>query len=250
MLYHCDELAFRIISVNRMKNVKGLFKVAPRQYHALAFRVDGNAKFLLPSGNSIFSSKQDVFFLSAGVPYEVEYTDGETIAIHFTSEDYNGTAENYEFTKSPQIYELFDEILKKWQKKECIYKINSLFYELLFHLREEENGNVAQDNFHKAVLYMNKNFSNPELNIAKICQICAISEANFRLKFSKMYGEPPIKYLMRLRIEHAVRLLSANTLTVEEVAQESGFLDSKYFSRVIKKYYGISPSQLSRKFLI
>ena len=48
---------------------------------------------------------------------------------------------------------------------------------------------------------------------------------------------------MNLRLEFAFHLLVSNLYTVSEVAQKSGFDDAKYFSRVFKKKYHLSPKQ-------
>ena len=250
MLFHNNDLQFKIISVSCMKNEKGKYNVAGRSFHALAYRKKGTASFCLPNGEKIFSSQQDVFFLPAGMGYTVEYTEGETITVHFESENSLWSAENYDFTKSVEFYGFFENMLTKWRRGECIYEINALFYQLLAYLRKAELKDCEFDNFYKAVAYMNGNFTDSELNIEKLCFQCGISPSNFRLKFVKSYGEPPIKYLTRLRVEYAVRLLSLHSFSIERVAEESGFFDSKYFSRVIKKYYGCSPLQLSKRLLL
>lgn len=247
MLYHCDHLTFKIISVNRIKNKKGRVCVGGRPFHALAFRCSGNGRFLLPNGQRLYSGEKNIFFMSADMPYEVEYTDGETLVVHFLSQDYKTTAENYDFQPSARLIYLFEEIFKQWQKQECIYAINALFYQILHELRKAGKENCLQEPFFQAVEYLETRFNEQDLSIAKICRECGISTANFRLKFGRVYGVSPIAYLTRLRIGYGLRLLSDKTFTVEQAAQECGFSDGKYFSRIIKKNYGISPLRLAKK---
>ncbi len=247
MLYHCDDLTFKIISVNRIKNKKGRICVGGRAFHALALRCRGSGSFLLPSGQRLYSGEKNIFFISAGMPYEVDYTDGETIVVHFLSQNYKRTAENYDFQPSARLLRLFEEIFIQWQKQECIYTLNALFYQILHELRTMEKENCLQDPFSQAVEYLETHFNEQDLSIAEICRKCGISTANFRLKFGRAYGESPVERLTKLRIGYGLRLLSDKTFSVEQVAQECGFSDGKYFSRIIKKYYGISPLRLAKK---
>ncbi|WP_420458146.1 two-component regulator propeller domain-containing protein [Neolewinella sp.] len=49
-------------------------------------------------------------------------------------------------------------------------------------------------------------------------------------------------FVNRYKIKRAIDLMAEGRLTVSEVAYCSGFQDPKYFSRVFKKFYGMSPS--------
>ena len=247
MLYHCDDLTFRIISVARIVNHKGTPSVKGRPFHSLVYRVRGSAKFLYGTGERLLSCPNDVSFCGEGADYEVQYTDGETIAVHFVSDDYHATAENYALKDPSHIYDLFCDILEKWQNKECPYTINAAFYRLLAELRRLESAGGRQDAFYNAIEYIGAHFQDAQLCLADVCKSCGISEANFRLKCKKIYGESPIRYLTRLRISHAIRLLALGGKTIESIATESGFFDPKYFARIIKKQYGIAPMKLAKK---
>ena len=62
--------------------------------------------------------------------------------------------------------------------------------------------------------------------------------------FKKRTGETPSKYLTRLRINEAKRLLLHNPdMEVQKVGELSGYPDSAYFSRVFKSCVGIQPSE-------
>ena len=48
---------------------------------------------------------------------------------------------------------------------------------------------------------------------------------------------------MSLRIEHAKRLLRDPNYKILQIAQESGFHDTRYFAKIFKKNVGITPSE-------
>ena len=50
-------------------------------------------------------------------------------------------------------------------------------------------------------------------------------------------------YLLNLRMEYAKKLLRETNLKMWQVAEESGFNDYHYFSKVFKKAEGMSPAQ-------
>ena len=52
----------------------------------------------------------------------------------------------------------------------------------------------------------------------------------------------PQEYLLQVRISHAKKLLvSQKHLRVVAVANESGFRDAAYFSRIFKRETGVTP---------
>ncbi len=61
--------------------------------------------------------------------------------------------------------------------------------------------------------------------------------------FSQEMGIGFANYLLNLRMEHAKKLLRESNLKMWQVAEESGFNDYHYFSKVFKKAEGMSPAQ-------
>jgi len=52
----------------------------------------------------------------------------------------------------------------------------------------------------------------------------------------------PGSYLQSFRVEKAKELLSAQQADITDTALRTGFPDSQYFSRVFRKFVGLSPS--------
>jgi AraC family transcriptional regulator len=54
-------------------------------------------------------------------------------------------------------------------------------------------------------------------------------------------GVTPLNYINQKRVEKGKYLLEHTQFSVGEISEEVGFKDELYFSRVFKKYVGISP---------
>jgi YesN/AraC family two-component response regulator len=59
--------------------------------------------------------------------------------------------------------------------------------------------------------------------------------------FKETLGKTIFTYLNRLRIEKAKQFLSTQIYSLTDVAEKTGFHDVYYFSKVFKKYAGITP---------
>ena len=82
-----------------------------------------------------------------------------------------------------------------------------------------------------------------EKSIEEIAKMCAVSSGCFRRLFSEYAGVSPSVYRIRNKMEKAKVLLESGTCTVGEVSEKLGFSDVSYFSRLFKKYMGITPKQ-------
>lgn len=65
--------------------------------------------------------------------------------------------------------------------------------------------------------------------------------------FSQEMGIGFAGYLLNLRMEYAKKLLRETTLKMWQVAEQSGFNDYHYFSKVFKKAEGMSPAQYRKR---
>ena len=58
-----------------------------------------------------------------------------------------------------------------------------------------------------------------------------------------------LTYLTNIRMEKAKKLLLSTSLSIAEVAEQSGYGDYRVFTKVFKKTEGSTPSQYRRDFL-
>ncbi len=96
-----------------------------------------------------------------------------------------------------------------------------------------------------AIEFMNSEFkSNPFLEI--IASKASLAPNYFHRLFKKNFGLTPFNYMLRLRMEIAIRLLTTTSKSVKEVAFDAGYESEFYFYRQFKKHYKYSPGKLKK----
>jgi AraC-like DNA-binding protein len=100
--------------------------------------------------------------------------------------------------------------------------------ELLVHLRR------ARD-------LADRHYAEP-LDLDALARAAHVSKYHFVRRFAETYGETPMRYLTRRRIERAQDLLRSANLTVSEVCMLVGFSSLGSFSSRFRELVGESPT--------
>ena len=90
---------------------------------------------------------------------------------------------------------------------------------------------------------ISENLDNPQLGVAFLCTELGISRAGLYNKLKALAGMGSNDYITKLRIERATWLLNHTSLSINEIADQTGFSTARYFSTVFKQYMGCSPTQ-------
>ncbi|MBI3828887.1 MAG: helix-turn-helix transcriptional regulator [Planctomycetes bacterium] len=94
---------------------------------------------------------------------------------------------------------------------------------------------------------VHRHWSDPDFHVGKGFNALPVSQAHLRRAFVQECKMPPVGYLLRYRLNQALRLLSIGGFSIKEVSQMCGFADPYYFSRAFRKIVGKPPSTLNRK---
>jgi AraC family transcriptional regulator len=82
-----------------------------------------------------------------------------------------------------------------------------------------------------------------ELDLSRLAEAVQLSDAHFSRCFKKSTGQSPSQYLIRLRMEHARRLLRESTESVLAVGLAVGYSSPSHFSQVFRKAVGVLPTE-------
>lgn len=80
------------------------------------------------------------------------------------------------------------------------------------------------------------------LDLDQLASVAGVSKFHFARRFEATYGETPIRYLTRRRIERAQDLLRLANLDVTEVCMLVGFASLGSFSSRFRQLVGESPT--------
>lgn len=97
-----------------------------------------------------------------------------------------------------------------------------------------------------AMEYISKNYAQT-ITLEKLADLCGLSSNYFSALFKEQVGETYIDYLTNCRLEQAQKQLISTRKTVREITDEIGYIDDKYFRKLFKKRYGMTPSQYRNK---
>ena len=248
MLYNFDALSFQILTVDRFFHKKGVFDVKARPYAAFSFRISGTGDFEI-ANKRLVTNPGDVLFIPANMPYRVEYSSGESIVVHLESCNYC-EAENFSFQNVTQIEHRFQRLLESWNEQHSVNRAKSIVYDVLDKIADNKKTSIDDTSFARCVRYMDEHFNEPDLDVEAVCRYGFISVSSLQRAFGEYLGMSPKQYLIKLRMNRALELLSENELSVREVSAACGFADEKYFSRAFKKKYGYAPSQLRNHMIV
>ena len=94
----------------------------------------------------------------------------------------------------------------------------------------------------KALRYMHDNYS-AHLDLEKVAEYVGLSPSYFSSLFHKIVGESFRDRLNRIRVEESKRLLLSAKYSLGDIAVAMGFPDQSYYSKVFKKFIGVTPGK-------
>ena len=210
--------------------------------------VDGR-KFAVPAGSAVF--------LPAAYPHEY-YANEDVWDIHWVVPGgYAAVDILSQFgLESPMVCELSDtrmleHIFRKMHDAIRAdnffgnYRASGYLYDFLIELYRiisaKGTSGAPAPALMRALDLINGNFAQP-LGMAELCAAAGVSSQHLCLLFRTTLGLRPMEYIARRRIQEAKALLTSTSLSVGEIAEQSGFGSESYFCKLFRKYEGITPT--------
>ena len=98
----------------------------------------------------------------------------------------------------------------------------------------------------KLVHEIEAQMSKGEVSVQTMANHLFISRSQLARKVQLITGMNTSEYVMRIRMTRARRLLEEGHLSISEVAIRCGFSDQSYFTRMFKKTYNLTPTQVKK----
>ncbi len=86
-----------------------------------------------------------------------------------------------------------------------------------------------------------------DISVSQVALQLSLTPNYLSALFHKKTGTTFVKYLTRVRMREAEKLLQSTKLPVWRIAEKTGFSDTRYFTKIFKDYYGILPSEYGNR---
>lgn len=217
---------------------------ANRDTHIMGITISGHAVHRFP-GRNLTLGERTVFFFNRRENYEViNDIPGDSLSVHFTTADEIST-ESFCFTATDGTP--FLNLLKQMQSA-CENPRESLtaaakFYSLCSEIQKYRNRPYAPggERIKAAQDYLNLHYKEKNC-LDKAAEICGISRRRFNDLFARACRVTPNRWITLKKIEYAKSLMTVDGISLGSIAEDCGFGDVYYFSRVFKSETGLSPS--------
>lgn len=100
----------------------------------------------------------------------------------------------------------------------------------------------------KCIDIIRENFTNPDFDVASLANALCMGRSKLYTKFKQLVGLPPNEFILKIKLEEAMSLLKEHPeLNISEVSMQVGFSSPRYFSKLFKNFFGITPQSIRGK---
>ncbi|MCZ2258669.1 helix-turn-helix domain-containing protein [Sporosarcina sp. G11-34] len=145
-----------------------------------------------------------------------------------------------------------DYLVKPLQADECKAAIHRAIVSLnqvsLLYINSADAGAEKSNNAHKMIQYIHQHYDDEDLSLERLANKVQLDSTYVSRTFSDIVGMPFTQYVMHYRIEQAKKKLQLTDLKVSDIAEQVGYSNITYFSRVFKKATQYTPTQFRKVF--
>lgn len=114
--------------------------------------------------------------------------------------------------------------------------------------QQKQGGPSVNSRLKEMILFIQRHYRE-ELKAADIAQAAHISERECYRLFKSELGMTPVDFLLSVRLQQAVELLLNTDRSILEIALETGFGSSSYFSKRFKESHHMTPGQYRSQYV-
>jgi AraC-like DNA-binding protein len=88
-----------------------------------------------------------------------------------------------------------------------------------------------------------------KISLDTLASLVFLSQRQFERRFQELFYLSPSDFILKVRIDRAIRFLIESDDSITQIALNCGFYDNSYFTRQFKKIMSMSPLQFRKKYL-
>ncbi len=215
----------------------------------IGFVEKGSAEF--DFGNfKLTAYEGDVIFIPTNVPYRSEWLGSPDIDMYAAEVDIQELSElsiPAQILHLPELAESFSDMHRAAASGNMLSGMSEM-YRILAHMHTRLYVEIKRRDAvcTAAIRYIEKNCAE-DFSVADLAKLCNLSESRFFTLFKKESGYSPIDYKNFIRAKYASAYIRRDGMSTEEICERLGFSSTAYFRRVLKKFTGKTPTQISRE---
>jgi len=120
-------------------------------------------------------------------------------------------------------------------------------YGVLRKAAQHSQGGLAPWQKRRASEILHENLHG-RIRLSNVARECGLSTSHFARSFKTSFGVSTHQWLIQHRIEHAKQLMVQTTMSLLEIAVQSGFNDQPAFTRTFQQFVGVSPGRWRRHY--
>lgn len=226
-------------------------------YHKFYYFQGGEAT-LTVNQDIFYPKKNELYLIPAGVKHTYSHTADNPVYkywCHFSISPtdvfhLNYNKDSFFICPNPDIViPLFEQMIKAYnnssflasiQQKYLLTKLCYIFFSntnlhLLINESKSDFNNIVNN-------YIKEHIAN-KISLQDLADLTHLQKNYFIAKFKNEFGCTPIDYINTMRLDCIGQYLNAHPdINIGEAALLYGFEDYRYFSRLFKKRYGLTPS--------
>ena len=134
-----------------------------------------------------------------------------------------------------------------WESSETIRSFLLQVVSTVKGSQKEEERSMKQKTIEKARWFIENNLRN-NISLTDVAESVYLNPSYLSRLFKQELGENVINYINRIRVEKAQKLLVSTNMKIIDIAKETGFSSSGYFSAVFRRYTGMNPMDYKVKY--
>lgn len=146
------------------------------------------------------------------------------------------------------LFSKIEQMQRQWQQSGALEKfhVKALFHHFVYDLLQQSqtlgSGATQPQLITQAIHYLEERYAEP-ITLNSLTAALDCNARQLQRLFKARLNIGPMEYLLQVRLKQAKALLKHTNITLAQIAEAVGYMDSYYFSRIFKKYTGVSPRQ-------
>ena len=127
-------------------------------------------------------------------------------------------------------------------------RLDSVSDDIIDRMKSDSRNSDADDEFMRKIkTIVEEHLGDEEFSVQTLSECMAMDRTGLYRKLQTLTGKSPSVYIREIRLNVAARLLKESDLPVSEISMKTGYSTTKYFNKVFRQTFSVSPEEYRTK---